>query len=85
MMRIRRILLTVAILAYTILPSLAGDKGGLTKMVDPYIGTGGHGHTFLGANVPFGLVQLGPTEPVRGWHTVTSVWHRAITPSTSTR
>ena len=57
----------VATLAYAILPSSAGDKGGLTKMVDPYIGTGGHGHTFLGANVPFGLVQLGPTEPVRGW------------------
>jgi len=67
MMRIRRILLILATLAYAILPSSAGDKGGLTKLVDPYIGTGGHGHTFLGANVPFGLVQLGPTEPVRGW------------------
>jgi len=31
------------------------------------IGTGGHGHVFLGANVPFGYVQLGPTEPTRGW------------------
>ena len=39
----------------------------LTDYVDPYIGTGGHGHVFLGANVPFGLVQLGPTQPVRGW------------------
>ncbi len=39
----------------------------LTDLVDPYIGTGGHGHVFLGANVPFGLVQLGPTQPVRGW------------------
>ena len=40
---------------------------GLTAYVNPYIGTGGHGHVFLGANVPFGLVQLGPTEPCRGW------------------
>lgn len=39
----------------------------LTQYVDPYIGTGGHGHVFLGANVPFGLVQVGPTEPARGW------------------
>ena len=45
----------------------ATDNGRLTQKVNPYIGTGGHGHTFLGANVPFGLVQLGPTEPVRGW------------------
>ena len=39
----------------------------LTIFVDPTIGTGGHGHVFLGANVPFGFVQLGPTEPNRGW------------------
>ena len=36
-----------------------------TQYVNPYIGTGGHGHVFLGANVPFGFVQLGPTEPAR--------------------
>ena len=39
----------------------------LTQYVNPRIGTGGHGHVFLGANVPFGYVQLGPTEPTRGW------------------
>ncbi len=39
----------------------------LTQYVDPYIGTGGHGHVFLGANVPFGFVQLGPTQPTQGW------------------
>ena len=38
-----------------------------TRFVNPYVGTGGHGHVFLGANVPYGLVQLGPTEPTRGW------------------
>ena len=41
--------------------------GTLTKYVNPYIGAGGHGHVFVGANVPFGMVQLGPTEPTRGW------------------
>ena len=38
-----------------------------TQWVNPYIGTGGHGHVFLGANVPFGFVQLGPTQITRGW------------------
>lgn len=41
--------------------------GSLTRYVNQYIGTGGHGHVFLGANVPFGLVQLGPTQITRGW------------------
>lgn len=39
----------------------------LTQYVDPYIGTGYHGHVFLGANVPFGAVQPGPTNYVKGW------------------
>ncbi|MFR5768370.1 MAG: hypothetical protein ACLUFW_10700 [Alistipes sp.] len=32
-----------------------------------YIGTGGHGHVFMGANVPFGAVQLGPTSIPQSW------------------
>ncbi|MFO8002346.1 MAG: GH92 family glycosyl hydrolase, partial [Marinilabilia sp.] len=39
----------------------------LTKYVDPYIGTDYHGHVFIGANVPFGAVQPGPTNYVKGW------------------
>ncbi|EHQ24941.1 GH92 family glycosyl hydrolase [Mucilaginibacter paludis] len=39
----------------------------LTQFVDPYIGTGFHGHVFVGANVPFGAVQLGPTNLSTGW------------------
>ncbi|MDR1717983.1 MAG: GH92 family glycosyl hydrolase [Prevotella sp.] len=39
----------------------------LTQYVDPYIGTGDHGHVFVGADVPFGLVQLGPTNFSQGW------------------
>lgn len=37
------------------------------KYVDPYIGTASHGHVFLGANVPFGAVQLGPVNLTEGW------------------
>ncbi|MDR1406174.1 MAG: hypothetical protein LBI89_03105, partial [Prevotellaceae bacterium] len=38
-----------------------------TQYVNPYIGTGDHGHVFLGANVPFGLVQLGPSNIPQSW------------------
>ncbi len=38
-----------------------------TKYVDPFIGTGGHGHTFPGATVPFSLVQLSPDNGKNGW------------------
>ena len=34
--------------------------------VNPFIGTGGHGHTYPGATVPFGMVQLSPDTRVDG-------------------
>lgn len=60
----------VALLALAALfcaPRSQASEHDYTQYVNPYIGTGGHGHVFLGANVPFGYVQLGPTQPVRGW------------------
>ena len=39
----------------------------LTQWVNMRIGTGGHGHVFMGADVPFGLVQLGPTSIPQSW------------------
>lgn len=38
-----------------------------TQFVDPLIGSGGHGHVFVGANVPFGMIQLGPSHITSGW------------------
>lgn len=35
-----------------------GDSTDYTRFVNTKIGSGGHGHVFVGANVPFGLVQL---------------------------
>lgn len=35
--------------------------------VDPYIGSGEHGHVFVGASVPFGAVQIGPQNIHKGW------------------
>ena len=37
------------------------------KYVNPYIGTGGHGHSFLGVTRPFGAVQIGPNNFNKGW------------------
>jgi predicted alpha-1,2-mannosidase len=42
-------------------------KQNLVRFVDPFIGSGGHGHVFVGANVPFGGVQVGPTNFNKGW------------------
>lgn len=39
----------------------------LTRHVDPFIGTGGHGHTYPGATMPFGMVQLSPDTRLTGW------------------
>ena len=39
----------------------------LTKYVNPFIGTGGHGHTYPGAVVPHGMVQLSPDTRLEGW------------------
>jgi len=39
----------------------------LTKHVNPFIGAGGHGHTYPGATLPFGMVQLSPDTRVEGW------------------
>ena len=35
--------------------------------VDPFIGTGGHGHTFPGATVPFGMMQFSPDTRMNDW------------------
>ena len=39
----------------------------LTDYVNPFIGTGGHGHTYPGASTPFGMVQLSPDSRLDGW------------------
>lgn len=37
------------------------------QLVNPFIGTGGHGHTYPGATMPFGMVQLSPDTRLKGW------------------
>lgn len=59
--------LSLLFASLVVLPSWAGDGGRPTEYVNPYCGTDGHGHVFLGAGVPFGMVQAGPTQHTRGW------------------
>lgn len=46
---------------------LDGWSQRLTDYVDPMIGSGDHGHVFVGANVPQGMVNVGPTQLETGW------------------
>src|SRR5699024_2597805 len=61
---IKKIVLFFDLLLFTVHLS-AQEK--LTQYVDPLIGTGGHGHTFPGAVVPFGMVQLSPDNGRGDW------------------
>jgi predicted alpha-1,2-mannosidase len=54
-----------ALILVLLLP--AGASAGLVESVDPFIGTGGHGHTFPGPTLPFGMVQLSPDTRLTGW------------------
>jgi len=59
-----------ALASVLFLAGCAGRSGGaddLARFVDPMIGTGGHGHTFPGATLPFGMVQLSPDQRRSGW------------------
>ena len=63
----KRNLLFIAILLLTALQCGNAQTRDVARYVDPYIGTGDHGHVFLGAHVPFGAVQVGPNNYVKGW------------------
>ena len=45
----------------------AEKDGKLISFVNPFIGTGGHGHTYPGATMPFGMMQLSPDTRLDGW------------------
>lgn len=59
--------LCVAIVATLLFVSNTANAIEQPASVDVFIGTGGHGHTFPGATWPFGLVQLSPDTPMKGW------------------
>ncbi len=56
-------LLFITVLAQYVLPA----QKNYTALVNPFIGTGGHGHTYPGASVPFGMMQLSPDTRMADW------------------
>jgi predicted alpha-1,2-mannosidase len=61
--------LIVPAVIFLILNSCIAHNHELTPVeyVDPFIGSGAHGHVFVGASVPFGAVQVGPNNIYKGW------------------
>ena len=56
--------------AFLLLSFMTGSKSysqSISSYVDPFIGTGGHGHTFPGPCLPHGMVQLSPDTGEDGW------------------
>ncbi|MCH2023080.1 MAG: GH92 family glycosyl hydrolase [Saprospiraceae bacterium] len=65
----RGLILLVLILVFACSESsrIQSDSLLFTDYVNPFIGTGGHGHTYPGATVPFGMMQLSPDTRLEGW------------------
>ena len=63
----RKSLAALALTGVLLLLSSCGGNDKLTSLVNPLVGTDGHGHTFPGAIVPFGMVQPGPDTRLEGW------------------
>lgn len=56
----------VVLLFLDLCPGFAAERL-LPPHVDTFIGTGAHGHTYPGATVPFGMVQVSPDTRLTGW------------------
>lgn len=56
----------VSFILFVLSFSLVLAQKNFAQYVNPFIGTGGHGHTFPGATVPFGMVQLSPDTRIDG-------------------
>ncbi|HWD87257.1 MAG TPA: GH92 family glycosyl hydrolase [Mucilaginibacter sp.] len=65
-MRLPYRILSLFLLASTITYAQK-KKNDYAQSVNVFIGTGGHGHTYPGAVVPFGMVQLSPDTRLEGW------------------
>ncbi|MGE0089526.1 MAG: GH92 family glycosyl hydrolase [Bacteroidales bacterium] len=57
----------IILVGFTALCCYSCQEKNPVDYVNPFIGTGGHGHTYPGATVPFGMVQLSPDTRLEGW------------------
>ncbi len=60
---VKKIILSIVVI---FIGTIIHAQTNYAKLVNPFIGTGGHGHTFPGPVVPFGMVQVGPDTRVDG-------------------
>ena len=76
----------LSVLATIMLAGCAAAPTDYTSYVDPRIGSGGHGHVFVGANVPFGMVQVGTSAIVQEWDTCSgyNAWDNTVVGITHT-
>jgi predicted alpha-1,2-mannosidase len=66
-MRIRVVALGWLAMAWFTVSGAGAGARDATRDVNVFIGTGGHGHTYPGAAMPFGMVQLSPDTYNEGW------------------
>lgn len=59
--------ITLLVSIYTLLYTTSCNHSDLTQYVNPLVGTDAHGHTYPGATVPFGMMQLSPDTRLDGW------------------
>ena len=57
----------ISVIILVLQAQLVFAQNKFTSYVDPFIGTGGHGHTYPGAVLPHGMVQLSPDTRLEGW------------------
>ena len=66
--KLKTLLITIPFLAAGCTGNIQeSDSLNLTQYVDTHIGSAAHGHVFVGANVPWGFIQLGPTSIPQLW------------------
>ena len=58
---------TYTLIIALLILSCSNEKLEPIDYVNPFIGTGGHGHTYPGVSLPFGMVQLSPDTRLEGW------------------
>ncbi len=63
----KRLWPSILILTFLMTGIKISAQTNFTKYVNPFIGTGGHGHTYPGATLPHGMVQLSPDNRTEGW------------------
>ncbi|MCL1934753.1 MAG: GH92 family glycosyl hydrolase [Candidatus Azobacteroides sp.] len=63
----RKLLLYVLILSVSFVACSKKETEACQQQVNLFIGTGGHGHTYPGATLPHGMVQLSPDTRTNGW------------------